>query len=213
MTDDTKNVTLATVKSAVGEASSSCRIDIAIMDGREVPGFWLDGHVKRYRALRSWHLGELICLGDHWLDANGFSGIIDKVTRYARVLNGPMDFVESIDPNEMRLVNLLDRIEVRARSCGLDRRWIPTHEGPVYSGKGYPVLAPANSDEGELAVAAQPLVLVALVAKVRELLAFVDKVDYASPDLRSMRDVPHGYDNARMELDHDLGRLRRIEIS
>ena len=197
---------LATVTPAV------IQIDVAIMDGREVPGFWLDAGIKRYRALRAWHFGELFCLDDHWLDANGFSGIIDAgLTRHCVILNGhPREPIKPRSLMTRDLAEMIGDLETRARACGLERRWFPTAEGPVFA-DGDPVLAPANADEAELAVAAQPRVLVALAGKVRELLAFVAKVDYASPDLRRPRDGD-GYDNARMELDLDVARLRRIEL-
>ncbi len=138
------------------------RIGVAIMDGREVPGFWLDTKPKRYRALRNWHLGELLCLEGHWLDANGFSGVIDAgITRHCRILNGVLD--PAGQGPTRRLIDLIAGIEIRARAGGLERRWIvrPTMApGPVFAGSGDPVLDPANADEAELAVAAQPRVLV-----------------------------------------------------
>lgn len=187
------------------------RIGVAIMDGREVPGFWLDTKPKRYRALRNWHLGELLCLEGHWLDANGFSGVIDAgITRHCRILNGVLD--PAGQGPTRRLIDLIAGIEIRARACGLERRWFPTHEGPVFAGSGDPVLAPANADEAELAVAAQPRVLVALVDKVRELLAFVDgQVPNLICDCEALGGEWAA--DARKELDADLARLRSIEIS
>ncbi len=187
------------------------KIGVAIMDGREIPGFWLDGKPKRYRALRNWHLGELLCLDGYWLDANGFSGAIDAgTTRHCRILNGVLD-PAGANPTR-RLVDLIAGLEIRARACGMERRWIPTHEGPVFAGQGDPVLVPANSDEAELAVAAQPRALVALCDKVRELLAFVEG---QVPDLICDCEALGGEwaVDARKELDADLARLRRIEIA
>ncbi len=187
------------------------RIAVAIMDGRDVTGFWLDAKPRRYRALRNWHIGELVCLDGYWLDANGFSGVIDAgATRHCKILNGgAMDPIVQVPA--WLLSDLIAGIEIRARACGLERRWIPTHEGPVFAGDGDPVLAPANADEGELAVAAQPRVLVALVTKVRELLAFVDgQVPNLICDCEALGGEWAA--DARRELDEDLARLRRIEI-
>lgn len=110
------------------------------------------------------------------------------------------------------LAELISGIEIKARACGLEARWIPTREGPVFAGGGDPVLFPANADEAVLAIAAEPRVLVALIGKVRELLAFVDS---QVPDLICNCESLGGEwsVDARRKLDADLARLRSIEIA
>lgn len=62
------------------------RLDVLILDGRPVEG--TVRHGKRYEQWRNFHVGEMVCLDDHWLDLNGFALTLDRHTKHARFAAG-----------------------------------------------------------------------------------------------------------------------------